>query len=405
MVSGCQTVAGRYALEATLGEGGMGQVYRARHLELGKLFALKVIAPAFAGDEVARARFNQEAKLASEISHPNLVSVVDFGEDPALGAYMVMELVEGTPLLEACEPPCSVKRALDVLGQLSDVLDHVHKRGVVHGDVKAENVLLVMEAAGPRRRHVVRLIDFGLATRRGSSDATELCGTPQYIAPEVASGGPLTAAADIYALGVLGFLLLTGRFPFTGDVVETLIAHVQEQPPSLSSLRASPLDPAVEQLIARALAKAPEDRHRSAGAFHYELNAVMDMLAMDRRRARASSRRKPPNMRDSTLRLLFDHSTLPQAVISPTGTVNVANRAFSKLLAEDDAEGLQLEATALARHVPALIGAVRTVLRRNAPIELRARIDADRPFDLVTWVAPFSSEAVHVLVRVEATPA
>jgi hypothetical protein len=110
----------------------------------------------------------------------------------------------------------------------------------------------------------------------------------------------------------------------------------------------------------------------------------------------------PQNARDSTLRLLFDHSTLPQAVISPAGTVAVANRAFAKLVAEDDAEGLQLEETALADHVPEMLDAIRAVLRRNVPRELRARIAADEPFDLVTWVAPFSSEAVHVLVRVEA---
>jgi serine/threonine-protein kinase len=398
---GIATVAGRYALEGTLGRGGMGQVYRARHLELGKLFALKVIAPAFAGDEVARARFNQEAKLASEISHPNLVSVVDFGEDEHVGAYMVMELVEGTPLLEACEPPCSVKRALDVLAQLADVLEHVHKQGVVHGDIKAENVLLVMEQAGPRRRHVVRLIDFGLATRRGAIGSTDLCGTPSYLAPERAIGGPTSAAADLYALGVLGFLLLTGQFPFRGSVMETLTAHVQEPAPTLESVHRAPFDPAVEQLIARALAKEPGDRHKSAGAFHYELNAVMDMLAMERRRIRTSSMLAPHNLRESTLRLLFEHSTLPQAVISPTGTVNVANRAFAKLVAEDDAEGLQLEETALADHVPEMLDAIRTVLRRNVARELRARIDADTPFELVTWVAPFSSEAVHVLVRVE----
>src|SRR5438309_4755434 len=112
-----QTVGGRYALDGRLGEGGMGQVYRARHLQLGKPFALKIISPAFAEDGVARARFNQEAKLASEISHPNIVSVVDFGEDAQFGAYMVMELVEGDPLVALGTVPMSVKRAIDVLAQ------------------------------------------------------------------------------------------------------------------------------------------------------------------------------------------------------------------------------------------------------------------------------------------------
>ena len=106
-----ETVGGRYALDGRLGEGGMGCVYRARHLQLGKAFALKLISPAFALDGTARARFNQEAKLASEISHPNIVSVVDFGEDAAFGAYMVMELVEGTPLVDGHQARMSIRRA------------------------------------------------------------------------------------------------------------------------------------------------------------------------------------------------------------------------------------------------------------------------------------------------------
>src|ERR1700704_1016952 len=125
------TVGGRYAIDGRLGEGGMGQVYRARHLQLGKAFALKIISPAFALDGAARARFNQEAKLASEISHPNIVSVVDFGEDATFGAYMVMELVEGDPLVAEGSLPMSVKRALDVLAQVSDALEHIHRRGII----------------------------------------------------------------------------------------------------------------------------------------------------------------------------------------------------------------------------------------------------------------------------------
>src|SRR6185503_13543904 len=134
----------------------------------GKAFALKIISPAFAGDHAARARFNQEAKLASEISHPNIVSVVDFGEDAQFGAYMVMELVEGEPLVAPGTLPMTVKRAIDVLGQVADALDHIHKRGIIHGDVKAENIMLTAEntgASGARRRRVVRLLDFGLARR------------------------------------------------------------------------------------------------------------------------------------------------------------------------------------------------------------------------------------------------
>src|SRR3954466_5167138 len=116
------TVGGRYALDGRLGEGGMGQVYRAKHLQLGKAFALKIISPAFALDTAARARFNEEAKLASEISHPNIVSVVDFGEDSHFGAYMGMELVEGEPLVAEGSSPMTIRRACDILGQIADAL-------------------------------------------------------------------------------------------------------------------------------------------------------------------------------------------------------------------------------------------------------------------------------------------
>src|SRR5438552_924975 len=117
-----QIIGGRYALEARLGEGGMGQVWRARHVELGKLFALKLISPAIALDAEARVRFNREARLASELSHPGIVSVVDFGEDPAFGAFMVMELVAGEPLV-VDGVPASIRWACDALCQIADALD------------------------------------------------------------------------------------------------------------------------------------------------------------------------------------------------------------------------------------------------------------------------------------------
>src|SRR4051812_40188769 len=223
---GMETVGGRYALDGRLGEGGMGHVYRARHIQLGKAFALKIISPAFAGDHAARTRFNQEAKLASEISHPNIVSVVDYGEDPQYGAYMVMELVEGDSLVATGSLPMSVKRALDVLAQVADALEHIHKRGIIHGDVKAENIMLTTESGGnsspeARRRRVVRLLDFGLARRPEPGEGEEgVSGSPHYLAPERAAGGPPSVSSDIYALGVLGYLLLTGTLPFDGKVVE-----------------------------------------------------------------------------------------------------------------------------------------------------------------------------------------
>jgi len=280
-----ETVGGRYALDGRLGEGGMGHVYRARHIQLGKAFALKIISPTFAGDETARARFNQEAKLASEISHPNIVSVFDFGEDEQFGVYMVMELVEGESLLSEGQLPMTPRRALDVLAQVADALDHIHKRGIVHGDVKADNLMLVDEPAstGTRRRRIVRLLDFGLARRLGTQ-VGELSGTPHYLAPERITGGAPTIASDVYALGVLGYLLFTRTLPFDGSVTEILEAHVKKVPEPLSQRRSEPVDEAVETLIMRAMSKQPAIRHASAAAFRYELNTVMHMLEMNPRR-------------------------------------------------------------------------------------------------------------------------
>jgi eukaryotic-like serine/threonine-protein kinase len=411
-----QTVGGRYALDGRLGEGGMGHVFRARHIQLGKAFALKIISPAFAGDHAARARFNQEAKLASEISHPNIVSVVDFGEDAQFGAYMVMELVEGDSLISPGTLPMTVKRAIDVLGQVADALDHIHKRGIIHGDVKAENIMLTAEntgASGSRRRRVVRLLDFGLARRpdtveRDDEGASGVSGSPHYLAPERAAGGTASVASDIYALGVLGYLLLTGTLPFEGNVVDILMAHIHNIPDPMAERRREELDAALEALIMRAMAKDPAQRHGSASAFRYELNTVMDMLDMGRRKPRGSGLIPTENPRESAIVQAFERSRLPQALLSVDGVITAANRAFNKLCNQDDkgCDGLSLSDTALASFVPGLQRALRTVHIDGKPTERRARVfrGNDRPpLELIIWLTPLPipGSELHLVLRVE----
>ncbi|MDQ3295837.1 MAG: serine/threonine protein kinase [Myxococcota bacterium] len=262
-------------------------MYRAIHREHGTPFALKLISPACALDQLARVRFNEEARLASEITHPNIVSVVDFGEDPTLGAYMVMELVEGEPLIGHAGAPMDVRRVCDVLGQIAEALHHIHHiqpRGIIHGDVKAENILMTVEPTGARRRRVARLLDFGLARRGDGAHEAQVRGSPHYLAPERAAGQPPSVAADIYALGVLGYLMLTGAFPFAGNVVEIMMAHLNQVPDAPSARRGERIEPGVEALITHAMAKQPANRHRSAADFHDELSDVMKTLGMARRR-------------------------------------------------------------------------------------------------------------------------
>jgi serine/threonine protein kinase len=391
----------------------MGQVYRARHLQLGKAFALKIISPAFALDTIARQRFNEEAKLASEISHPNIVSVVDFGEDDTYGAYMVMELVEGEPLIkEQGTAPMSVRRACDILGQIADALDHIHRRGIVHGDVKADNIMLTAETAattnqGARRRRIARLLDFGLARRPGGEEEEEISGSPHYLAPERAAGGPPSVAADVYALGVLGYLLLTGTLPFDGNVVEILMAHINQPPEALSKRRGiDELDESVEAMIMRAMAKDPAYRHGSAAAFRYELNTVMDMLDMGRRR-RASGTIKPESPRDATIVAAYERSRVPQALLSLDGRIEFANKAFARLLGQDEGvDGLLVTDTSLSNVVPGLMRALKAAHVDGKPCERRARVhrgSEKTALELTLWFCPLPlpGTEIHLMVRVE----
>ncbi len=411
---GAETIGGRYQLDGRLGEGGMGQVYRARHLQLGKAFALKIISPAFALDSSARARFNEEAKLASEISHPNIVSVVDFGEDPQFGAYMVMELVDGEPMIDKSGSPMAVRRACDILAQIADALDHIHRRGIVHGDVKAENIMLTRElpadATGAQRRRVARLLDFGLARRHETSSPAleeQISGSPHYLAPERAAGGVPSVAADVYALGVLGYLMLTGTLPFQGSVVEILMAHIHQPVEAMSKRRGESLDHALEAMILRSLSKDPSRRHGSAAAFRTELHSVMDLLEMSRRR-HASGTIKPEQDRDNLLASAFERSRVAQALISAEGTIQFSNKAFVALLGEDHDKGVdgrRIDDTTLAQQVPGLMRAVRATHVGGKPQERRARIHrGNQPaLELTVWLSPLPLPGmeVHLWVRVD----
>ncbi len=400
-------IGGRYELESQLGEGGQGRVYRVRHVELGKPFALKIISPAFADDENARLRFNREAKLASEIPHPNIVSVVDYGEDPELGVFMVMELVNGDTLVGPGLLPMTIRGAIDVLRQVADALEHIHKRGIIHGDIKAENVVLTEEAqheSRQRKRRVARLLDFGLASRHGhQDDEGGINGTPPYLAPERVMGAQPSVGSDIYALGVLGYLVLTGTLPFDGEVMAVLQAQVHDTAPPMSEHRKEQLDPAIEGLIARAMAKDPTARHPSAAAFLYELNTVADMLGLTGRRSRASSTLLSDNPRLMAIAGTFDSSRMPQAILSADGDVVACNPAFQKFV-KDDCDDVAIEETLLARFVPQLKEAIASVGR--TPLELRTHVSrgAGRAsLQLTLWLVPVQivGQEIHLLVRVE----
>ena len=258
-----------YRVEGMLGRGGMGVVYRAYQERLDRWVALKVISPEIAQDAGFRERFQRESRLAAAIEHPNVLPVYDSGEADGV-LYIAMRLIEGVDLGEAIVRAGALDpaRAARIVAGVGDALDAAHAKGLVHRDVKPGNVLLARP--GQPGEHAY-LSDFGLSklvtseTFAPGSGSDALVGTANYMAPEQCRGERVDGRADVYALGCVLFQALTGGVPFPRDsMIATVWAHVADPPPAPTAVRAG-LPGALDPVISRALAKAPEDRFPSAG--------------------------------------------------------------------------------------------------------------------------------------------
>ena len=263
---GADSRVGDYVIEAEIGRGGMGVVYRARQARLERAVALKVIAPNLAHDPTFRGRFDRESRLAASIEHPNAVPVYEAGEADGV-VFIAMRLIEGTDLraLLRKESWLEAERAATLIDQVAGALDAAHGRGLVHRDVKPGNVL-IGNAGG---REWAYLTDFGLTKRlAGATELTESgkwMGTADYASPEQIQGKELDARSDVYSLGCVLYEALTGRIPFEREEpVAKLYAHVNDPPPTVSEVLPEPA-PSLDAVIARALAKKPSDRFPSAG--------------------------------------------------------------------------------------------------------------------------------------------
>jgi eukaryotic-like serine/threonine-protein kinase len=269
------TLAGRYRIEDILGEGGMAIVYRAVHTLIGRKCAIKVMNHALARDRVVRERFRREAKAAQKLAHPNIIEIFDHGDTEDGSAYLVMELLEGESLGDVVERgPIPLSRALPILVQISRALSRAHDFEVIHRDMKPENVFL---ARDPNGGDLVKLLDFGIARSMQDSRLTgagEVFGTPQYMAPERITSIDAGPAADLYAMGVMAFEMLTGNLPFEAhDIPNYFIKHLKEPAPKLRSV--SPNMPqSLEILIDRLLAKDPRQRPLDAHRVGADLLAI-----------------------------------------------------------------------------------------------------------------------------------
>jgi serine/threonine-protein kinase len=274
-----KVVAGRYRLETLLGEGGMGVVYRARHVLIDRVVALKLIRPDLRGETHLRAWMLREARAANRVDHAHIVDIHDVGETEEGELYLVMEYLTGTSLSHECaKGPLPLTRAVDVLEQMCAALARAHDLGVVHRDLKSDNIMLTTRGG---RRDFVKILDFGLAALARDprlAPKGAVFGTPEYMSPEQARGEDATSQSDLYALGILFFEMTTGQLPFRSNDRETLLEMQRTAPsPRPRQLRAD-LPQAAENIILRLLEKDPRKRFRDGHHLQEELKAFQRSL-------------------------------------------------------------------------------------------------------------------------------
>jgi eukaryotic-like serine/threonine-protein kinase len=268
-----EVIAGRYELVELVGTGGMSSVYKAHDRLLERNVALKILHPHYGDDEEYVERFRREARAVAQMSHPNIVTVIDRGHDDGR-QYIVFEYVDGENLKQLVERtgPLPARRAVELALAMADALAFAHEHGLVHRDVKPQNVLLNADGEA-------KVTDFGIArsldVEQGVTQTGTVLGTSNYLSPEQASGKPVTPATDVYSLGVVLFELLTAEVPFPGEnFVAVAMKHINEPPPDLTERRPDvPLR--LVAAVEKALEKDPARRFRSMDAFAWELRQCL----------------------------------------------------------------------------------------------------------------------------------
>ncbi|MFW6051270.1 MAG: protein kinase domain-containing protein [Myxococcota bacterium] len=293
-----KVVAGRYRLEARLGEGGMGVVYRARHVLIDRVVALKLIRPDLRGETHLRAWMLREARAANRVDHAHIVEIHDVGETDDGELYLVMEYLTGTSLAsEIGKGPMPIPRAVDIIEQMCAALSRAHDLGVVHRDLKSDNIMLTVRGG---RADFVKILDFGLAhlardPRLAPKGA--VFGTPEYMSPEQARGEDAQSSSDLYALGILFFEMATGQLPFKSGDRETLLEMQRSAPPPKPRSLRKELPEEAERIILHLLEKDPRKRFRDGHHLASELKALQRSLpqtAWDIRSSDAPAVPPPP---------------------------------------------------------------------------------------------------------------
>ncbi len=280
-------IAGRFRILAKIGEGGMGAVYRAEQISLKRAVAVKVLRPELSANQMLVRRFETEAAAVAKIDHPNTVKVYDFGQDTDGSLFIAMEYIEGRSLRAAVQQgPMPPARALGIAIQVAASLADAHTQSIVHRDLKPDNVMLIDKG---RSRDIVRVLDFGIArddsrsTQLAMTQAGDMLGTPQYMAPEQIRGETIDGRTDVYALGCLIYEMVTARLPFEAPTVLAMLTkHLTEQVPAPSVRRPDlGIPPAIDHLVLAAMAKDPNARPPTMDDYGELLTTVLQSLPAD----------------------------------------------------------------------------------------------------------------------------
>jgi len=325
---------GGYSLVEELGRGGMATVYKAYQPRLERWVAVKVLDPAYTADDSdALDRFRREARAIAGLRHPNVLTVYDYGEEDSM-AYIVMEYVEGGTLTDRLRgEPFKPQRAVEISMGVGRALAYAHDRGIIHRDVKPANILL------PREDWPL-LADFGLVklqqARRALTQAGMILGTPHYTSPEQALGDATDHRADIYALGVVLFEMLTGRLPFEAEkAFDVLVMHVNDSPPKLRDL-VSDIPQALENIVLKALAKSPDERYLGMPDMVASLGGVLDTLHLPPKPV--SPERTEETLYQATMQIDSIQTVLkgPRFVVAATGSLLIIPEKDQVLIGRTD---------------------------------------------------------------------
>ncbi len=422
-------VAERYRIVSRIGEGGMGQVYLAEHVRMKRKSAIKIMRPGLVGDVDALQRFTREAENASQLSHPNIAAIFDFGETPDGVVYLAMEYIDGVSLAGRLEQSTALHPdvAADILGQAADALQAAHDLNMLHRDIKPDNIMLGLRSDGT---YMVKLVDFGIARSMDGSDQKVTrtgfaVGTPQYMSPEQLAGETLDARSDQYSLALVAFYALTGQQAFPAESSkESLIARLTSRPQSLQNARHDVQWPdALQEIFDRSLAPEPQDRFETVSAFAHALSGAISSMApsqtaelyrraLDQRVANVAAR--TPHSDHELLRspsgniVTVGTSSAQRDAVARSGGVGVVTPLDSGVagtVATPSADGARVSAPAARARWPFIIGGVVAVtvavtlfLSRGSPGSESLATDSASAVPVV--VAPAADSAAAVVADV-----